>query len=69
MEVREHSHQVGLGQRLIFMYNMSILGASWGWDGVCLLLVIGGSVVDQGGVGGLGTLPSGQARSEDHFYA
>ena len=38
-------------------------------DGGCLLLlVIGGSGVDQGGVGGLGTPPSGQAWSEDHFY-
>ena len=33
-------------------------------DGGCLLLVIGSSGVDQGGVGGPGTPPSGQA----HFY-
>ena len=37
-------------------------------DGGCLLLVIGGSGVDQGGVGGPGTPPSGRAWSEDHFY-
>ena len=37
-------------------------------DGGCLLLVIGGSGIDQGGVGGLGTAPSGRAWSEDHFY-
>ena len=36
-------------------------------DGVCLLLVIGSSGVDQGGVGGLGTPPSGRAWSKDHF--
>ena len=37
-------------------------------DGGCLLLVIGGSGVDQGGVGGPGTPPSGRAWSEDRFY-
>ena len=37
-------------------------------DGGCLLLVIGGSGIDQGGVGGPGTSPSGRAWSEDHFY-
>ena len=37
-------------------------------DGGCLLLVIGSSGVDQGGVGGPGTPPSGRAWSEDHFY-
>ena len=37
-------------------------------DGGFLLLVIGGSGVDQGGVGGQGTPPSGRAWSEDHFY-
>ena len=37
-------------------------------DGDCLLLVIGGSGVDQDGVAGLGTPPSGRAWSEDHFY-
>ena len=37
-------------------------------DGVCLLLVIGGSGIDQGDVGGPGTPTSGQAWSEDHFY-
>ena len=37
-------------------------------DGGCLFLVIGGSCVDQGGVGGPGTPPSGRAWSEDHFY-
>ena len=37
-------------------------------DGGCLLLVIGGFGVDQGGVGGLGTPPSGRAWSDDHFY-
>ena len=37
-------------------------------DGGCLLIVIGGSCVDQGGVAGLGIPPSGQAWSEDHFY-
>ena len=37
-------------------------------DGGCLLLEIGGSGVDQGGVGGLGTSPSGRAWSEDRFY-
>ena len=36
-------------------------------DGGCLLLVIGGSSVDQGGVGCPGTPPSDQAWSEDHF--
>ena len=37
-------------------------------DGGCLLFVIGGSGIDQGGVVGLGTPPSGWAWSEDHFY-
>ena len=37
-------------------------------DGACLLLVISGSGLDQGGVGGQGAPPSGQALSEDHFY-
>ena len=37
-------------------------------DGGCLLLVIGGSGVDQGGVGGSETPPSGRAWSDDHFY-
>ena len=37
-------------------------------DGGCLLLVIGASGVLQGGVGGPGAAPSGQAWSEDHFY-
>ena len=37
-------------------------------DGGCLLLVIGGSGIDQGGVGGPGTPSSGRAWSEDHFY-
>ena len=37
-------------------------------DGGCLLLVIGGYGVDQSGVGGPGTQPSGRAWSEDHFY-
>ena len=37
-------------------------------DGGYLLLGIGGSGVDQGGVGGQGTPPPGQALSEDHFY-
>ena len=32
-------------------------------DGVCLLLVIGGSRVDQGGVGGLGTSSSSRVWS------
>ena len=36
-------------------------------DGGCLLLVIGGSGVDQGGVGGPGTAALGRAWSEDHF--
>ena len=36
-------------------------------DGGCLILVISASGVVQGGVGGPGTAPSGQARSEDHF--
>ena len=36
-------------------------------DGGCLLLVIGASSFDQGGVGGPETAPSGQAWSEDHF--
>ena len=36
-------------------------------NGDCLLLVIGGSGIDQGGVGGPGTPPSGWAWSEDHF--
>ena len=43
-------------------------GLPWVVDGGCLLLVIGGSGVDQGGVGGPGTPPSGRAWSEDHFY-
>ena len=33
-----------------------------------MLQVIGGSSVDQGGVGGLGTPPSSRVWSEDHFY-
>ena len=38
-------------------------------DAGCLLLMIGGSGVDQGGVGGLGKPPlAGQAWSDDHFY-
>ena len=37
-------------------------------DGGCLPLVIGGSGVDQGGVGGPGTPPSGRPWSEDHFF-
>ena len=37
-------------------------------DGGCLLIGIGGSGVDQGGVAGLGTPPSSRAWSEDHFY-
>ena len=49
-------------------YNMSIWGLPGVVDGGCLLLVIGGSCIDQGGVGGPGTAPSGQAWSEDHFY-
>ena len=36
-------------------------------DGDCLLLVIDGSGVEQGGVGGLGTPPSGRAWSKYHF--
>ena len=36
-------------------------------NGGCLLLVIGASGVDQGGVRGPGTAPSGRAWSEDHF--
>ena len=36
--------------------------------GGCQLLKIGGSSVDQGGVGGPATPPSGQAWPEDHFY-
>ena len=66
--VREHHHQVGLGLR-IFLCMISLLrGLPWVGDGGCLLLVIGGSGVDQGGVGGPGTPPSGRAWSEDHFY-
>ena len=37
-------------------------------DGGCLLLMIGGSGVDQGGVRGPGTPQSGRAWPEDHFY-
>ena len=37
-------------------------------DGGFLLLVIGSSDVDQGGVGGPGTSPFDWAWSEDHFY-
>ena len=37
-------------------------------DGGRLILVIGASGVVQGGVGGQGAAPSGQAWSEDHFY-
>ena len=37
-------------------------------DGGCLLLVIAGSGVDQGGVGGPATPPLGRVWSEDHFY-
>ena len=37
-------------------------------DGGCLLLVIGGFGVDQGGVRGTGTPPSDWAWSEVHFY-
>ena len=36
-------------------------------DGGCLLLVIGVSGVNQGGVGGPGTIPIGQAWSGDHL--
>ena len=34
----------------------------------CLLLEIGGSGIDQGGVGCLDIPPSAGAWSEDHFY-
>ena len=37
-------------------------------DGGCLLLVIGGSDIDQGGVGDLGSPPLGRAWSEEHFH-
>ena len=37
-------------------------------DGGCPLLLICVSGVDQGGVGGPGSPPSGQAWSEDYFY-
>ena len=37
-------------------------------DGGCLILVIGGSSVDQGGFGGPGTPPSGRAWLKVHFY-
>ena len=37
-------------------------------DGGCLLLVIGSSGVDQGGVKGPGIPPSDRAWSEDNFY-
>ena len=37
-------------------------------DGGWLPLVIGSSGIDQGGVGGPGTSPSGWAWFEDHFY-
>ena len=69
LEVREHHHQVGLGLRIIFMYYyMSIWGLAGVVDGGCLLQVIGSSCIDQGGVGGPGTSPSGRAWSENHFY-
>ena len=45
-----------------------LLGLFGVGDGGCLLLVIGGSGVDQGGVGCPETPPSGRAWSEDHFY-
>ena len=50
------------------MYNMPLLGFSGVLNGGCLLPVIGGSGVDQGGVGGPGTPPSGRAWSVDHFH-
>ena len=50
------------------MYNMSIRGPPGVVDDGCLLLVIGGSGVDQGGVRGPGTPQSGRAWSGDHFY-
>ena len=40
----------------------------WVGDWGCLLLVIGGFGVDQGGVGGPRTPLSGQAWSEDYFH-
>ena len=55
MEVWEHHHHVGLGLRIIFMYNIICLhrGLPGVVDGDCLLLMIGSFCVDQGGVGGL----------------
>ena len=44
-----------------------LLGLFGVGDGGCLLLVIGGSGVDQGGVGGPGTPPFFLACPPDHF--
>ena len=60
-EVWEHHHQVWLGLRIILCIICPHRGLLWVVDGSCLLLVIGGSGVDQGEVGGPGTTQSGQA--------
>ena len=31
IEVQDHHHHVRLGHPVIFIYNMSIFGASWDW--------------------------------------
>ena len=67
LEVREHNHEVGLGLRIILCIICTYRGLFRVVDDGCLLLVICGSGVDQGGVVGPETPPSGRAWSEDHF--
>ena len=61
LEVLEHHHQVGLGLGSFLCMICLDRGLPGVVDGGCLLLVIGGSCVDQGGAGGPGTPPSGRA--------
>ena len=62
LEVREHHYQVGLGLRIISLCKICLYRELPGVvDGGCLLLVIGGSGIDQGGVAGPGTPALGQA--------
>ena len=54
--------------KFLMLYSIVDRGLPGVVDGGCLLLVIGVSGVNQGGLGGPGTLPIGQAWSGDHFF-
>ena len=60
-----HVQETGLFGLYVYILFRGLPGVV---DGGCLLPEIGGSGVDQGGVGGPGTPPSGRAWSEDRFY-